>query len=93
MTKEKIENVMISRGDIEDILSLYNKIDSMVDEVGETFDIDISTLRDLRNLSYKVKSRFDFRPQKDDNYDDRPCHWKPSVLPDDDRAWYYNDDS
>ena len=93
MTKEKTENVMISRGDMEDILALYNKIDSMVNEVGETFDIDISTLRDLRNLSYKVKSRFDFRPQKDDNYDDRPCHWKPFVLPDDDRAWYYNDDS
>ena len=93
MTKEKTENVMISRGDMEDILALYNKIDSMVNEVGETFDIDISTLRDLRKLSYKVKARFEFRPQKDDNYDDRPCHWKPFVLPDDDRAWYYNDDS
>lgn len=93
MTKEKTENVMISRGDIEDILALYNKIDSMVDEVGETFDIDISTLRDLRKLSYKVKSRFDFCPQKDDEYGDRPCHWKPFVLPDDDRAWHYSNDS
>ena len=93
MAIEKTENVMISRGDMEDVLALYNKIDSMVDEVSETFDIDISTLRDLRKLSYKVKARFEFRPQKDDNYDDRPCHWKPCVLPDDDRAWYYNDDS
>jgi hypothetical protein len=21
---------------------------------------------------------------------DRPAHWMPQVLPDDDRAWYYN---
>lgn len=87
--KTKVENVMISRSDIEDILALYNVIDSMTNEVGETFDIDISTLRDLRSLSYKVKSRFNFRPQKDDDYADRPCHWKPDVLPDDERAWYY----
>ncbi len=84
---------MISRGDIEDILSLYNEIDDMLAETSEAFDLNISTLRSLSVLSYKVKSRFDFRPQKDDEYDDRPCHWKPSVLPDDDRAWHYNDGS
>ena len=88
-TKVKTENVMISRSDIEDILALYNCIDSMTNEVGETFDIDLSTLRDLRGLAYKVKSRFDFRPQRDDEYGDRPSYWKPDVLPDDDRAWYY----
>ena len=87
--KTKIENVMISRSDIEDLLALYNCLDSMTNEVGETFDIDISTLRDIQALSYKVKARFDFRPQKDDDYADRPCHWKPCVLPDDERAWYY----
>lgn len=87
-SKTKTENVMISRSDIEDILALYNCIDSMTNEVSETFDIDLSTLRDLRTLSYKVRSRFDFRPQKDE-IGDRPCHWKPDVLPDDDRAWFY----
>ena len=89
MSKEKIENVMVSRSDIEDILALYNEIDSMTNQVSETFDLDISTLRELRGLAYKVKSRFDFRPQKDDEYEDRPCHWKPDVLPDDERAWFW----
>ena len=88
-SKTKTENVMISRSDIEDLLALYNEIDSMMDEVRETFDLDLSSLRDLSSLAYKVKDRFDFRPQKDE-IGDRPCHWKPCVLPDDDRAWYYN---
>ena len=88
-SKTKTENVMISRSDIEDLLALYNEIDSMMDEVRETFDLDLSSLRDLSSLAHKVKDRFDFRPQKDE-IGDRPCHWKPCVLPDDDRAWYYN---
>ena len=88
MKTEKIENVMISRSDLEDLLALYNCLDSMTDEVGETFDLDISTLRDIQRLSYTVKARFDFRPQADD-VGDRPCHWKPYVLPDDERAWFY----
>ena len=88
MTKQKIENVMISRSDLEDLLALYNCLDSMTDEVSETFDLDLSTLRNVQTLSYKLKSRFDFRPQADD-IGDRPCHWKPYVLPDDERAWFY----
>ena len=88
MSTEKIENVMISRSDLEDLLALYNCIDSMTNEVSETFDLDISTLRDIQRLSYNVKARFDFRPQADD-VGDRPCHWKPYVLPDDERAWFY----
>ena len=86
--KVKTENVTISRNDLEDLLALYNKIDLMTSEIGETFDLDISTVRDIQILSYKVKHRFDFRPQKDDD-GERPCHWKPCVLPDDDRAWFY----
>jgi hypothetical protein len=88
MSTEKIENVMISRSDLEDLLALYNCIDSMTNEVSETFDLDISTLRDIQRLSYNVKARFDFRPQADE-IGDRPCHWKPYVLPDDERAWFY----
>ena len=88
MSTEKIENVMISRSDLEDLLALYNCIDSMTNEVSDTFDLDISTLRDIQRLSYMIKSRFDFRPQADD-VGDRPCHWKPYVLPDDERAWFY----
>ena len=88
MSTEKIENVMISRSDLEDLLALYNCLDSMTDEVSETFDLDLSTLRNVQTLSYKLKARFDFRPQADD-VGDRPCHWKPYVLPDDERAWYY----
>jgi hypothetical protein len=88
MATEKIENVMISRSDLEDLLALYNCLDSMTSEVGETFDLDLSTLRDLQRLSYMIKNRFDFRPQADE-VGDRPCHWKPCVLPDDERAWFY----
>ena len=88
MSTEKIENVMISRSDLEDLLALYNCLDSMTDEVSETFDLDLSTLRNVQTLSYKLKARFDFRPQADD-VGDRPCHWKPYVLPDDERAWFY----
>ena len=88
MATEKIENVLVSRSDLEDLLALYNCIDSMTNEVSETFDLDISTLRDIQRLSYMIKSRFDFRPQADD-VGDRPCHWKPYVLPDDERAWFY----
>ena len=88
MSTEKIENVMISRSDLEDLLALYNCIDSMTNEVSEIFDLDISTLRDIQRLSYNVKARFDFRPQADE-IGDRPCHWKPYVLPDDERAWFY----
>ncbi len=88
MSTEKIENVLVSRSDLEDLLALYNCLDSMTDEVSETFDLDLSTLRNVQTLSYKLKSRFDFRPQADD-VGDRPCHWKPYVLPDDDRAWFY----
>ena len=88
MTKQKIENVLVSRSDLEDLLALYNCLDSMTDEVSETFDLDLSTLRNVQTLSYKLKARFDFRPQADD-VGDRPCHWKPYVLPDDERAWFY----
>ena len=90
--KVKTENVTISRNDLEDLLALYNKIDLMTSEIGETFDLDISTVRDIQHLSYKVKHRFDFRPQKDDD-GERPCHWKPCVLPDDDRAWFYKENT
>jgi len=88
MTKEKIENVLVSRSDLEDILALYNCLDNMTNEVRGTFDLDLSTLRDVQALSYKLKARFDFRPQKDEE-GDRPCHWKPEVLPDDERAWFW----
>lgn len=88
MTKQKIENVLVSRSDLEDLLALYNCLDSMTDEVSETFDLDLSTLRNVQTLSYKLKARFDFRPQADDA-GDSPCHWKPYVLPDDERAWFY----
>ena len=47
--KVKTENVTISRNDLEDLLALYNKIDLMTSEIGETFDLDISTVRDIQD--------------------------------------------
>ena len=93
MTKEKTENVMISRGDIEDILALYNHIDTMLDNAGEIFDLQLSDLLQLREKAWQLRQLFDFKPQRDEDKPDHPSPWKPCVLKDDDRAWHYSNDS
>ena len=85
--KNKIENVMISRSDLEDLLALYNCLDDTLGDAGEGFDLCMSQLRDLQAHMWKLKGRYNFRPQS--NEEDNPSHWKQYVLPDDDRAWFY----
>ena len=93
MTKKKTPEkltYLLQEDKAQEMLELYIALDSMLDEASETFDIDLSTLRDLRHQTWRLKETFSFKPQKHEEYEDRPCHWKPCVLPNDDRAWYYN---
>lgn len=83
----------LTREEVQQLCDLYNHIDSMLDDAGETLDIQLSDLRQLREKCWELRQLFEFKPQRDTDKPNSPSHWKPSVLPDDDRAWYYNDDS
>ena len=86
MTKLKTK---LTRNEVQKLCDLYNAMDSILDNAGETFDVSLSDLHSLRNEAWKLRGMFDFRSQKHDEDPDRPAHWMPQVLPDDDRAWYY----
>ena len=88
MSKQQIENVMVSRSDLEDLLALYNCLDDALGDAGEGFDLCLSQLRDLQGHMWKLKGRYNFRPQSNEE-GNNPAHWKPCVLPDDERAWFY----
>ena len=77
----------LTRDEVKQLLELYNKLDSSVDNIVECLDVDLSTLRDLRNETYKLRELFNFRAVTGE--DGNPRHWLPSVLPDDDSAWFY----
>lgn len=87
MSTQKFENILLSRGDVEELLNLYNSLDDALGDVGECFDLSLSQLRDLQSQMWKLRGRFQFRPQA--NEEGNPAHWKPYVLVDDDRAWHY----
>ena len=87
MTKLKTK---LTRDEVQKLCDLYNAMDSILDGAGETFDVSLSDLHSLRNEAWKLRSMFEFRSQKHDEDPNRPAHWMPQVLPDDDRAWYYN---
>ena len=78
----------LTREEVTELLKLYNVLDHLTDQAGELFDVDLSTLRDVQHLNYRMKKIFNFAPQADEE-GDRPVHWKQYVLPDDDRAWFY----
>ena len=95
MTKKKTQEPVtyqLQEDKALEILALYNALDSMLDDAAEMFDVNLSTLGDLRHKAYVLKETFNFKPQKHEEYEDRPAPWKPCVLPNDDRAWYYNAD-
>ena len=77
----------LTRDEVRQLLNLYNKLDSGLDNIVECLDVDLSTLRDLRKHAYQLRELFNFRAVI--NEDGNPNHWKPSVLPDADNAWYY----
>jgi hypothetical protein len=77
----------LTRDEVKQLLELYNKLDSSVNDIIECLDIDLSTLRDLRQAAYDLSELFNFRSKVGD--DGNPCHWGGKVLPDEPDAWFY----
>ena len=76
----------LTRDEVQEILEAYRVMDAICTDFREMFDTDLSKVRRLEDVSTKLKDMFDFRPPTDSEGD--PNHWRPYVLPDDDRAWY-----
>ena len=85
MTDKEVK-LNLSRNEVEELLEVYRSIDAICTDFREMFDTDISKIRKLEEMSYTLKNMFDFRPPTDSEGD--PNHWRPYVLPDDERAWY-----
>ena len=77
----------LTREEVVELLGLYHVIDEICTDFGEMFDTDLGKVRRLQDMAYKLKNLFDFRPRIDD--DGNPNHWRPYVMPDDDRAWFH----
>jgi hypothetical protein len=84
---EKTVKTELTREEVVELLGLYHIIDEIVSDFGEMFDTDLGKIRKLQDMSYTLKNLFDFRPRIGD--DGNPNHWRPYVMPDDDRAWYH----
>ena len=78
----------LDREEVLELLELHNALDDMLDDASEMFDVNLSQLAALSKCMHRFRNRFQFRPQKSEA-GDHPAHWKPHVLKDDDRAWYY----
>ena len=78
----------LTREEVLELLELHNVLDNMLDDASETFEVNLSHLAALSRHMHRFRNRFNFRPQKSDECD-HPAHWKPYVLKDDDRAWFY----
>lgn len=85
MAKKEVK-LNLTREEVQEILEVYRSIDAICTDFREMFDTDISKIRKLEEMSITLKNMFDFRPPTDSEGD--PNHWRPYVLPDDDRAWY-----
>jgi len=77
----------ISVEDLKAVLTLYNTLDSELDDILECCDVSLSQVRSLREASHRVSNVFNFRPMADE--DGNPRHWLPKVLATDDNAWFY----
>ena len=77
----------LTREDVLKLLDLYNSLTDMLRDTGEGFDVCLSQLRDLQEHTWKLRNRFDFKMQV--NEDGGACAWKDYVLKDDDRAYIY----
>ena len=77
----------LTREEVVELLGLYHVIDEIVSDFGEMFDTDLGKVRRLQEMSWTLKNLFDFRPRIGDN--GYPEHYRPYVMPDDDKAWYH----
>tara|TARA_A100001515_G_scaffold66211_1_gene52465 strand:- start:709 stop:990 length:282 start_codon:yes stop_codon:yes gene_type:complete len=88
MPKENVKvKTELTREEVVELLGLYHVIDGVVSDFQEMFDTDLGKIRKLQEMSYTLKNLFDFRPRT--NQIGEPDHWRPYVMPDDDRAWYH----
>jgi hypothetical protein len=79
----------LTREEVQKLLDLYNTIEDAMDDVMECLDINISTLRDIREKTSHLRMMFDFRPAVDEGGTVK--HYLGRVLPDDENAWFYKD--
>ena len=77
----------LTREEVVELLGLYHVIDEIVSDFGEMFDTDLGKVRKLQEMSWTLKNLFDFRPRIGEN--GYPEHYRPYVMPDDDKAWYH----
>ena len=88
MPKENVKvKTELTREEVVELLGLYHVIDEICTDFGEMFDTDLGKVRRLQDMSYTLKNMFDFRPITDS--EGSPNHWRPYVMPDDDRAWFH----
>ena len=88
MPKENVKvKTKLTREEVVELLGLYHVIDEICTDFQEVFDTDLGKVRKLQDMSYTLKNLFDFRPRIGE--DGSPNHWRPYVMPDDDRAWYH----
>ena len=76
--------------EVQQLLTLYNKIDDIVDHARDMFDVRLSQLNELDDAAIELKNMFNFRPPIGKDGD--PNHWKDSVLPNDPDAWYWKEE-
>jgi len=77
----------LTREEVTELLNAYNSMDAICTDFREMFDTDLGKVRKLEDMSTKLKDMFDFRPVTDS--EGHPNHWRPYVMPDDERAWYH----
>jgi len=76
----------LTRDEVQEILEAYRIMDAICTDFREMFDTDLSKVRRLEDVSTNLYFLLVCRPPTDSEGD--PNHWRPYVLPDDDRAWY-----
>ena len=87
MAKKEVKlKTELTRNEVEELLEVYRSMDAIVTDFREIFDTSINKLSKLEDMSITLKNMFDSRPPTDS--EGSPNHWRPYVLPDDDRAWY-----
>jgi hypothetical protein len=88
MSNENVKvKTELTREEVVELLGLYHVIDEVISDFGEMFDTDLGKVRKLQEMSWTLKNLFDFRPRIGDN--GYPEHYRPYVMPDDQRAWYH----
>ena len=77
----------LTREEVQELLEVYRSMDAICTDFREMFDTSITKVSKLEDMSITLKNMFDFRPPTDSEGD--PNHWRPYVLPDDDKAWFH----